>query len=119
LVRLDPRAPAAHATLGSAFAQAGRWAKAVACFRAGLAVAPDDADLPLPTSRLALASSGELPDAVVEFRRADLHVCCARRSSRPTATSPKCCASWVADSKTADHFYDEAERLKLQASRPR
>jgi tetratricopeptide (TPR) repeat protein len=114
LVRLDPKAPAAHATLGSALAQAGRWDEAAARFRVGLEAAPDDADLHCNLA-VALASSGKLPESVVEFRHA-IRI-------RPDFIEAHGNLAQVLRQlghglEAADHF-DEAERLKMEASRRR
>ena len=114
VVRLDPRAPAAHILLGSAFVQTGRWPEALVQFQAGLKVAPDSADLHCNLA-VALGTVGRLPEAVAEFNEAlrlrpgyiDAH-----------RNLAQVLRSLGRNLEAADHL-DEAERLSLEASRGR
>ncbi len=114
VTRLNPNAIAAYVAAGGALAQANRWDEAAARFRAGLNVAPNDADL-RSNLAVALASSGKPQEAVAEFQTA--------LKLRPDFIDAHANLGQVLRSlgrslEAAEHL-DEAERLRLAATRPR
>ena len=114
VARLDPATPASHAVLGNALAAAGRWDEALARFQSALRLAPDDADLHGNVG-VALGTLGKYPEAVVALQaairlRPDLIA--AHNNLAQILRS-------LGKNLEAAHHYDEAERLRQQASRPR
>lgn len=114
VARLDPATPASHAVLGNALAAAGRWDEALARFQSALRLAPNDADLHGNVG-VALGTLGKYPEAVVALQaairlRPDLIA--AHNNLAQILRS-------LGKNLEAAHHYDEAERLRQQASRPR
>ena len=102
------------ATKPSPLAAAGRWDEALARFQSALRLAPGDADLHGNVG-VALGTLGKYPEAVVALQaairlRPDLIA--AHNNLAQILRS-------LGKNLEAAHHYDEAERLRQQASRPR